>query len=237
MRILPFLLLLVLSSACSTPVNQAYSSAAITTNAIMPTAYATGEYRIQPGDTLDIKFFYNPELNESVIVRPDGRISLQLAHDIVVAGLTPEKLNQLLVQKYQSEIRQPEITVIVRTFSAERVYVDGEVFRPGMITLASPITILQALSTAGGMRDSARDNEVILIRRGPDGKPTHTIVNVEGIRNGADLSQDILLAPYDIVFVPKSPIASVNKFVDLYIRKNIPVGVGFGFGYELNNNN
>lgn len=233
---LPFLLLLVLSFACSTPANQAYSGAVIPTNAIMQTAYGTGEYRIQPGDTLDIKFFYNPELNESVIVRPDGRISLQLAHDIVAAGLTPAKLNQFLVEKYQSEIRQPEITVIVRTFSAERVYVDGEVFRPGMITLAGPITILQALSTAGGIRDSARDNEVVLIRRGPDGKPTHAIVNVEAIRNGADLSQDILLAPYDIVFVPKSPIANVNKFVDLYIRKNIPVGVGFGFGYELNNN-
>ncbi|MFH1148420.1 MAG: polysaccharide biosynthesis/export family protein [Pseudomonadota bacterium] len=235
MRILPFLFLLVLSSACATPANQAYNGAVIPTNAVVPTTYGTEEYRIQPGDTFDIKFFYNPELNETVIVRPDGRISLQLAHDVAAAGLTPAKLSQTLVEKYRAEIRQPEIAIIVRTFSAERVYVDGEVFRPGMITLAHPVSILQALSTAGGMRDSARDNEVVLIRRGPDGKPAHMIVNVEAIRNGADLSQDILLAPCDIVFVPKSPIANVNKFVDLYIRKNIPVGVGFGFGYELNN--
>ena len=78
------------------------------------------EYRIQVGDQLDIKFFYNPELNEQVTVRPDGRISLQLVHEIMVAGLTPSELTDLLTKKYAPELKKPEITVIVRSFGAHK---------------------------------------------------------------------------------------------------------------------
>ena len=74
------------------------------------------DYKIQVGDTLDIKFFYHPELNESVIVRPDGRISLQLVHEVQASGLTPEMLRENLRRKYEAQISKPEIAVIVRLF-------------------------------------------------------------------------------------------------------------------------
>jgi len=92
----------------------------------------TGEtccYIIQAGDQLDIKFFYNPELNDSVTVRPDGKISLQLVDEVQAAGQTPAQLDDFLTEKYAKELRKPVITVIVKSFASQRVYVGGEVNR------------------------------------------------------------------------------------------------------------
>src|SRR5512137_2478425 len=104
-------------------------------------------YLISVGDTLDIKFAYNPELNElAVPVRPDGRISLQLANDVPAANLTPDQLRKSLAEKYASELKKPEIAVIVRTFTSHRVFVDGEVVYPGMVEIKGPTTLMQVLS-------------------------------------------------------------------------------------------
>jgi polysaccharide export outer membrane protein len=187
------------------------------------------DYRIQVGDQLDIKFFFNPELNEQITVRPDGRLSLQLAHEIMAAGLTPAQLKDVLTEKYADELQQPEITVIVRSFGTQKVYVDGEVVRPGMIPLSGLMTILQAISQAGGVKYTARTSDVVVIRRDASDKPLAFSVNLQRIINGTDMSQDIALNPFDIIYVPKSPIANMNVWVDQYIRKNIPLGTGFGY--------
>ena len=193
------------------------------------TPYTEQEYRIQVGDQLDIKFFYNPELNEQVTVRPDGRVSLQLVHEIMVAGLTPAELTDLLTKKYASELKRPEIAVMVRSFTAQRIYVDGEVTKPGMVSLTGFTTVLQSISQAGGIKDTGRTSEVIVIRRGPDNNPLVIPVNLGKAIDGTDMTQDITLRPFDIVFVPKSHIANVNKWVDQYIRKNLPITPGFGY--------
>ena len=78
----------------------------------------TAAYIIQPGDQLDIKFFYNPELNESVTVRPDGKISLQLVDEVQTAGLQPAELDEMLTRRYSQELKKPEVTVIVKSFTA-----------------------------------------------------------------------------------------------------------------------
>ncbi len=192
------------------------------------------EYRITPGDVLDIKFFYNPELNETIMVRPDGRISLQLAGEVMAAGLTPEELKKALSDRYSKDINRPDIAVIVRSFNMQRAYIDGEVVRPGMLPLAGPVTVHQAVAAAGGFKESARRTDVIIIRRPPGSPPVPLKVNMEQVLEG-DNAQDVLLAPFDIVYVPRSAIAEVNKFVDLYLRRNIPVGAGVGVGWTLNN--
>ncbi len=222
------LLALICVAACSSPGGQSVATMGRgTVQAVQP------EYRLNAGDILDIKFFYNPELNETVMVRPDGRISLQLANEVTCAGLTPEELRKSLTERYGKEINKPELSVIVRSFSTQRVYVDGEVFRPGMLPLAGPVTIRQAITAAGGFRDTARRTDVIVIRQ-VQGKPVPLKVNMEEVVTNEDPSQDILLAPFDIVYVPRSKIAEVNKFVDLYIRRNLPVGAGVGVGWTLN---
>lgn len=188
------------------------------------------EYRIHPGDVIDLKFFYNPELNETILVRPDGRISLQLASEVVAAGLTCEDLRKSLVSRYGKEINKPEVAVIVRSFSGQRVYVDGEVFRPGMLPLSGPVTLHQAIAAAGGFLPTAKRTDVIIIR---DVEGRHVPLKVNMEEAAKEHGQPVFLAPFDIVYVPRSAVGEVNKFVDLYLRRNIPIGAGVGFGWDL----
>ncbi len=192
------------------------------------------EYRINIGDKLDIKFFYNPELNEQTEVRPDGRISLQLVQEIFVAGRTPGELTKELKEKYASDLAKPEVTVMVRSFNAHKIYVDGEVNKPGVIGLVGSMTVLQAIAQASGLKETARPDEVVIVRKGPDTKPMAIPVNLEVVISGMDMKQDINLAPYDLVYVPKSNIAMTNKWVDEYIRKTITaVPSEFAIWYSL----
>lgn len=202
-------------------------------NAISTRA-AGGEYRLQPGDELDIRFYYNPELNTSVLVRPDGRISLPLANEVQAAGLTPAGLTQRLRSSFEQELRRPELTVIVRSFNSQKVFVGGEVASPGVIQALGPLTVLQSVTQAGGFKETARLGEVLVIRRDPAAQEPIVIpVDISAVVDGSQTNQDIALMPFDVVYVPKSPIANVNKFVDQYIRQNIPFGFGltYGFGF------
>ncbi|MCR6631810.1 MAG: polysaccharide biosynthesis/export family protein [Magnetospirillum sp.] len=197
-----------------------------------PVATTSG-YIIEPGDGLDVRFFYNPELNEEVTVRPDGNISLPLVGEMRAAGRTPSQLEASLRDSYSRELRQAAITVIVKGFAGQRVYVDGEVGTPMMVNLAGNLSAMQAVASAGGFKPSARKGEVLVIRRSGTTQPVVIPVDLDAAIAGTDTSQDILLQPYDIVYVPRTAIAEVNQFIDQYFRQNIPIP--FGVGYGLNN--
>jgi protein involved in polysaccharide export with SLBB domain len=192
------------------------------------------QYFIQPDDELDIKFFYNPELNEAVTVRPDGKISLQLVDEIQAAGLTPSQLDRLLTRKYSRELKNPEIAVIVKSFAGQRVYVGGEVNRQGLLELTGGMTALQAVINAGGFKETAKPDAAILIRKGPNNEPLPMRIDLEKVIHEEGIGADIQLQPYDIVYVPKTWIANANKWVDQYISKLLLFrGWSFGFTYEL----
>jgi len=201
----------------------------------VPESPATGalepqaDYRIQAGDQLDIKFFYNNELNESGAVRPDGRISLQLLGQIKVNDMIPAELENLLKEQYAPHLATPEVAVIVRSFNMHKVFVDGYVVKPGTLSMVGYMTVMQAISQAGGLRVGSREEEILVIRRSDQGKPVVLRVNLAKAMSGEDMSQDIYLAPFDVVFVPRSAIGDVNHFVDLYIRRNLPINAGVGF--------
>jgi len=193
------------------------------------------EYVIQPGDKLDIKFFYNPELNESVTVRPDGKISLQLIDDVQAAGRTPPQLDQLLTQKYESELRKPVVTVIVQSFSSQKIYVGGEVNQQGEIDLVARMTPLQAVLLAGGFKETAQPKEAIVIRKGENNRPVAIRIDLASAIYGTGSGADFKLVATDIVYVPKSAIAEANKWVNQYIEKLILFrGVSFGMSYQIN---
>ena len=190
------------------------------------------EYRIQAGDQLDIKFFYNKDLNEQVTVRPDGRISLQLVKTVVAAGLTPEQLTDHLTKAYRAHLKDPEIAVIVRTFTSQRVYVDGEVGKPGMLPLAGPTTVRQAISQAGGFLYTGNTTDVLLIRQGPDNQTLARMVNMQKVLDGTDPSQDIYLKPFDIVYVPKTAITNANLWIEQYLTRMVP-RIGFTAAFPV----
>ena len=204
------------------------------THSSAPEPPTAAEYLIQPGDQLDIKFFYNPELNETVSVRPDGKISLQLVDDVQAAGLSPSQLDDFLTLEYGKELKKPLVTVIVRSFSGQRVYVGGEVNSQGLINLMNGMTPLQAIFNAGGLRETAKLEGTIVIRKGPDNRPIPIAVDLKKALYGGSQGEGFQLQPYDIVYVPKTFIAEANKFVNQYIERLLLFrGVSLGFSYEL----
>lgn len=194
-------------------------------------------YTIQPGDQLDIKFFFNPELNESVIVRPDGMISLQLIDEIRAADLKPAELDEKLTELYSRELRKPVLTVIVKTFTRQRVYVGGEVRTPGLIVLPAGMTALQAIFQSGGFLDTANPAQTLVIRKGENNQPIPIQIDLVAVI-GADGGSDFRLQPDDIIYVPKSAIANANKFIQQYVQGLLMFrGWSFGISYRLNDEN
>lgn len=189
-----------------------------------------GEYRLAVGDEIEVKFFFNPEFNEKVKIREDGKISLQLLDEIQAAGLTPAELDRIITERYGIVLRQPEATVIVRETAAKKVFVGGEVQKPGPISYQRSLTALQAIVEAGGFAETAQPSSVIVIRTYGENKPIAAKIDLQKAIV-QDPQKDILLLPSDIIFVPKSSIASVDKFVDQYIRKIIPIPVTIGAGF------
>lgn len=189
-------------------------------------------YTIAPGDELDIKFFFNPELNETITVRPDGIISLQLIDEIQAAGLKPAELDQKLTDLYSKELRKPVLTVIVRSFTRQRIYVGGEVIRPGLIELPAGLTTLQAVFQSGGFRETADPAETLVIRKGEANQPIPIRIDLAAVME-SEGGNDLQLQPDDIVFVPKSAIANANKFIDQYIG-GLLMFRGWSFGVSQN---
>lgn len=191
----------------------------------------TREYLIGGGDTLSVKLFYTAELNEEVTVRPDGRISLQLVGDVPVAGRTPEEVSQELRERYAGYLTAPDVTVIVRGFGSQKAFVGGEVKSPSMINIDGRMTLADAVFQAGGALDTAALSSVILIRAKTGGRDVYR-VDLDGGLEGEDPVP--VLRPYDVVYVPKSFIAQVGMYVDLYINRIIPKNATFTAFYQVN---
>jgi protein involved in polysaccharide export with SLBB domain len=178
--------------------------------------------------------FKLPELDETVKVRPDGKISAVLLSDVDAAGLTTQELTNNLTKRYAEFFRDPQVSVIVKNFSNLKVYVGGEVGQPGLVPLAGHLTVASAIIQAGGLRTSARMDSVMLVRNDGQNQPLVRSVNLKDVlRKG---TPDIPLQPFDLVYVPESRIRRVDRFVDEYIRQLIPITATVGFTYLLGSN-
>lgn len=190
------------------------------------------QYHLQPGDKLDITFFQNPELNENVIVRPDGKISLQLIDELQVAGLAPSQLKELLGERYAPYLTNPMPSVGITSFGGQRVYIGGEVNSPGVITLQGRTTVPQAIVEAGGFKSDADITDVLVVSRAADKSPLTRTVNVKQALKGKLPEEDMLLRPFDIVYVPKSLMLKASGFID-HVYSFVPPFIWFGFSYDV----
>ncbi len=190
-------------------------------------------YRIQVGDVLDVRLMLNPELNEEVTVRPDGHISTTVVSDQRAAGMTVPELDAALHKDYSRDLQNPRISVVVKSFAPTRVYVGGQVANPGeFITVGPTLTLSQALARAGGLKLSASDGSIFIIRRGNNDKPEFLSVNWNAVRHADNPNADVRLAPYDVVYVPKTGIAEVYKWYNQFIQQF--ANPSFGFSYVIN---
>ena len=195
---------------------------------------APGLYRLSPGDAIEVRLFYNPELNEQVQIRPDGHISLSLLGDVDIAGRTIPEAVAMLEPLYAKQVRTPQIVIQVRGFANQKAFITGEVFRPGIINLPGAMTVLEAISEAGGIKHTGNSKVAVLIRKGPDGLPRgyRLVLSADGQPTA---QASTILGPFDVVMVPESKISRVDRWVDQHIRQLIPVTLTAGFAYLINN--
>ncbi len=193
-------------------------------------------YHIQVGDILSVRLMLNPELNEDVTVRPDGHISTTVVGDEAAYGRTVPDLTAALRNDYSKELQNPRLTVVVKSFAPTRIYVGGEVNNPGEFVDVGPnLTLSQAIARAGGVKMmTSDDNKVFIIRRGPGDVPQFLSTRYNAVMWGSDPSADVRLAPYDVVYVPRSGAAEVYRFFYTNLLQFVPVS--WGFSYVVNNN-
>jgi polysaccharide biosynthesis/export protein len=180
-------------------------------------------YRIQSGDQLTISFYLNPEFNQEVTVAPDGKAMLMMVGPVQAAGLTPDRLSDLVDKSYQSELKNPGAVVHVKNMPGRMVYVQGQVSKPGAFPLQPGMTALQAISEAGGLTPEANAGNTVLIRHDACGQPQGSKVDLMAAVNSPGKGDDAVLASRDVVVVPRSAIANVDLFVKQYIRDAMPV--------------
>ncbi len=174
------------------------------------------EYQIGVGDVLEVKFFYDPELNETLLVRSDGRITLPRLGDFVVVGLTPTEVDSIITEKYSEILKEPDITVQVRESAEEVVYVLGEVNRPGPVPIRGRLTALQAIAASGGFTYSSNSSSVIVFHSDGLHKPTAERLNLSKALSQKKLNENIYLSGYDIIYVPQTFVGKLNVFVDQF---------------------
>jgi polysaccharide export outer membrane protein len=159
-----------------------------------------GEYRIGREDVLEVVVWHEPELTRVVPVRPDGRITLPLAGEVEAAGKTPGELQAGLTKALAPYIQDTAVAVLVREINGARVYVLGEVTRPGGFALRGPLTVMQAIALAGGRSEFAKD-EVVWLRQEANGKTGRVSLSFDELVQG-EAAGALSLRPGDVLYVP-----------------------------------
>lgn len=223
------------------------------------------EYLLQPNDEIEIKFPYQAQFNESVKLRPDGKIQLQLVGTVQADGLSPEELQKDLVARYARYLRRPELAVIVRSTSTQsvktaegsgragmrglkpvlmvrssappQVFVGGEVLRPGVLAYRPGLSLLQAMVEAGGRLPSGDVTQLVVLRRGPSESVELLQVGFDDQATRAP-TRDILLQPYDVVMLPKTGVATLADNLNQYVYNLVPFlrNSSIGAYYNVNGN-
>ncbi len=157
------------------------------------------EYRLGAGDKLRIEVYKDAQLSQSLQVRPDGKITLPLVGDVDAVNRTPIELRDTITQSLKEYMTNPVVTVIVVEATAATAYVMGEVYHPGSVNLQAPLTVLQALALAGGLKDFADAKNIRILRRTPTGLQTIDFNYKEAIKSAR---APIYLRPGDTVVVP-----------------------------------
>lgn len=158
-------------------------------------------YIIGPSDILEIQVWKEPDFSRVVPVRVDGMITLPLLNDVKAAGVTPLQLKKDLEEKIKDFVELPEVSVIVKESLSRRIYIVGKVAKQGEYLLSKDMTVLQALSVAGGLAEWADSDDIVIIRRA-GGEEKRLLFDYKKVISGRKLEQNIYLQPNDTIIIP-----------------------------------
>lgn len=162
---------------------------------------APGDYRLHPGDTIEVSVWKEVDLQRVLIVRPDGKFSLPLAGEMQAADRTPDEIRIEIEGRLKVYIPEPVVTVTVQEVGGNRIYVIGQVHKPGAFVMNPQLNVLQALSLAEGGTPFAKLDDIVVIRT-MGGKQQSLPFRYSRVAEGSDLAQNISLESGDVIIVP-----------------------------------
>ncbi len=170
-------------------------------------------YEVRAGDTLSLEFPFSPEFNQQLAVQPDGFITLQGVGDVYVEGKALPQITGLIKKEYAGILHDPVINVVLKGFEQPHFIVNGQVMRPGKFELRAATTVTEAIGIAGGFSPVAKHSQVLLFRRVSDQWYEVKKLNVKAMLKSADLREDVLLQPGDMLYVPQSAISKIRQYI------------------------
>jgi polysaccharide export outer membrane protein len=171
-------------------------------------------YRLRPADTIEINFQFTPEFNQTLLVRPDGFVTLRGVGDALAAGLTIEQFTRAVESRYSGLLREPLVSVVLKDFERPFFLVGGEVERPGKYDLRGRTTIVEAVTIAGGIKRSGKASSVLLYRSAPEGALPSVVVDVKKLlENPAEGAATLAVGHGDLVWVPRTIFSKVERFL------------------------
>lgn len=159
------------------------------------------DYVIGPDDQLSVVFWRDKDMSAEVTVRPDGKITLPLLNDVQAAGLRPDQLRQKIADEAKRYVEDPQPTVVVRQINSRKVFITGQVAKPGPYQVMSPTTVMQLISMAGGLTEYAHSKKISIMRT-ENGRQVAYHFNYKDVAAGKNMRQNIELKPGDTVVVP-----------------------------------
>lgn len=166
-----------------------------------------GRYVLRPGDTIETEYRLTADLNQTVIVQPDGYVNLHIAGDVKVGGLTVEQAHDLIVKVASEHLNNPELNLVLKDFNRPSITVAGEVGKPGRFELREDTSALDAIMLAGGFTGNAQTGQVAIFRKVNDQIAEIRTLNLSKMKKTSDLEHDMQLQSGDVVFIPRDKIA------------------------------
>jgi polysaccharide biosynthesis/export protein len=172
-------------------------------------------YRLNPSDLLEVDFRLSPEFNANVPVQPDGFITIPNIGDVKVADLTLSEAVKAIKEKASERLNEPEVTVELKQFQTPYFIVGGQVATPGKIEFHGHVTVIQAVQLAGGFKDGAKTNQVLLIRRIDDQNAETKLINYRQVLKHYQANEDVDIQAGDMLFVPQTTLTKITPYIKL----------------------
>jgi polysaccharide export outer membrane protein len=173
------------------------------------------QYRLQCSDVLDIQYRYTPEFNQQTTVRPDGRITVSGMGDVVAEGLTLEQVTAAVTDLSKQRLKDPILSIVLKEFQKPYVIVGGEVVNPGRFELRGDLSALEAVTLAGGFKNSSSRSHVLLLRKSDSGHAETKVIDLKTLIAKGTLEEDFRLKAGDVLYIPQNTFSKVERLAHL----------------------
>jgi polysaccharide export outer membrane protein len=170
-------------------------------------------YRLQPSDVLELEYEFTPEYNQTATVEPDGSLRLKLVGYVKVAGLSLDEATAAIKARASIPLNNPELTLTLKEFVKPHFTVYGEVTRPGVYDIHGGVTVLQAIALSGGLKDTSKEKQVVLVRKINADVAEVKVINTKLMSSAQGVREDFDLRPDDMLIVPKNRLGKVEPYI------------------------